>query len=112
MSIYLIFFLIIGMLAIIFYSFWMVDSTLSLRFKFKKSFLIKDSNLLYKNRTYSANKEQNFLKQESVLHIFNNTNRGIVQKQGAVVAYNSPGRFLLLIRWKILVVLRYAFVDR
>ena len=98
MSIYLIFFLIIGMLAIIFYSFRMVDSTVSLGFKFKKSFLIKDSNLLYKNRTYSANKEQNLLKQERVLHIFNNTNRGIVQKQGAVVAYNSPGRFLLLIR--------------
>ena len=37
---------------------------------------------------------------------------GIFQKQGRVVAYNSPGRFLLLIGWTILVILRYAIADR
>ena len=87
----------------------MVDSTVSLGFKFKKSFLIKDSNLLYKNRTYSANKEQNLLKQERVLHIFNNTNRGIVQKQGAVVAYNSPGRFFAFNKVKDLGYIKVCF---
>ena len=35
-----------------------------------------------------------------------------VQKPGAVAAYNSPGRFLLLIKWKILVILSYLIVDR
>ena len=37
---------------------------------------------------------------------------GALFKSQVVVAYNSPGRFLLLIRWKILVILRFAFVDR
>ena len=32
-------------------------------------------------------------------HLFNNINRRIVQKPGAVVAYNCPGRFLLSIGW-------------
>ena len=45
----------------------MVNHTVSLRFKFKQSSLIKDGNLLYKERTYSTNKEQHLLKQKSAL---------------------------------------------
>ena len=37
---------------------------------------------------------------------------GIVQKPGGAVAYNSPGRFLLLIGSTILVILRYIIADR
>ena len=44
-----------------FYNFWMVDLTVPLHilncFKFEQSPLIKDSNLLYRDRIYSKNKE-------------------------------------------------------
>ena len=56
MSINLNFFLVLCVLAFIFYNFSMVNPAVSLRFKFKKCHLIKDNNLLYKDRTYSTNK--------------------------------------------------------
>ena len=37
---------------------------------------------------------------------------GIVQKPSGVVAYNAPGRFLLLIGWTILVILRCVIANR
>ena len=37
---------------------------------------------------------------------------GIIQKPDEVVAYNSPGRFLLLKGWTVLVILRYVIEDR
>ena len=45
-------------------------------------------------------------------HIFNAINRVSVQKPSTVVAYNSPGRFLLLIREKVLVVFKYVIINR
>ena len=37
---------------------------------------------------------------------------GIVQKPSGVVAYNCPGRFLLLTGWTMLVILKYVIPDR
>ena len=45
----------------------MVGPTVLLFFKLKQSPLIKDSNILYKDKTHAANKEQPLLKQKRSL---------------------------------------------
>ena len=44
-------------------------------------------------------------------HIFNKINTWSVQKPGATVAWNFGGRFSSSIRWKILVIFRYAIIN-
>ena len=74
---------------------------------------------MYTDRTYFTNKEQNLLKQKrallthkSKISTFSIRLTGALLKSQVVVPYNSPDIILLLIRWKILLILRYAFVDR
>ena len=122
MSIYLIFSLITGMLAVIFYKFWMVDPTMSLRFKFKKTPLIKDikSHICIHTGRILQQGTESIETEEGTVDVFFRKSistfsirlTGALFKSQVVVAYNSPGIFLLLIRWKILLILRYAFVDR
>ena len=45
-------------------------------------------------------------------YIFNKINTGSVQKPGAVAAWNSPGRFLLSIRRKLVITFRYVIINR
>ena len=45
-------------------------------------------------------------------YIFNRTNTGSVQKPDAVVAWNSPDRFLLSIRLKLVIKFRYVIINR
>ena len=110
-SIYVNFFLVLCILVFILYSFWMVDPTVSLSFKFKKSPNL--SNLLRNSICWNRNGHcwHDIFKKFNQ-HILNKINMGIVQKPGGVVAYNSPGRFLLLIGSTILVILRYIIADR
>ena len=83
--------------------------------------IIKNSNLLYKDRVYFRNQEQHDVTEKDTVdttifkkilrHIFNKINRCIVQKSGPVVAYNSPWRFFLWIGWKVLVIFRYIIIN-
>ena len=53
-----------------------------------------------------------FLKKKLLRFIFNKTNSWIVQKKSAVRAYDSRKTFMLLIRWKkVLITFWYIIIN-
>ena len=50
--------------------------------------------------------------EKSVTEFSDKINMASVQKPGTIVKKKWPGRFLLSIRWKVLVIFRYVIIDR